>query len=178
MRLLDRRQVEWKRLALLVDAAQDVVQPLDDSGLDLWPSSQRPKLQLKRQRQGPGEARHGDAVLLDEEAVLVDENRRDGSLLFAAFALSLPEGLGDLCLDLPSRQTDIVDQMGIGLRHLLKFPANAYSLAPGRDNASQRRQAVVPTRHFRRPHGRSRPRCLMRGRRKGRSIVHGTLHMV
>ena len=87
--------------------------------------------------------------------------------VFAAFASSLPEGLGDLCLDLPSRQTDIVDQMGIVLRLLLKFPAKAYPPAPGRDNASQGRQAVAPTRHFRQPHGRSRPRCLMRGRRKG-----------
>ena len=62
----------------------------------------------------------------------------------AAFALSLPEALGDLFLDLPSRQTDIVDQMGIVLRQLLKFPAKAHLLAPGRDSASQGRQAVVP----------------------------------
>ena len=46
------------------------------------------------------------------------------SSVFAAFALSLPEGqLGDFFLDLPTRQTDIVDQMRIGLRDSLEFPA-------------------------------------------------------
>jgi hypothetical protein len=94
------------------------------------------------------------------------------------FALALPEGLGDFRLDLPSRQTDIVDQMGIGLRHLPKFPAKAYPPKPGRDDASQRRRAVVAARHFRRFHGRSRPRCPRRCRSKGGSIVHGNLHMV
>src|SRR5919108_4096789 len=76
--------------------------------------------------------------------------------------LSLPEALGDLCLDLASRQTDVVDQMGIGLRHSLELPAEAYPLAPCHDDALQSRQAVVPARQFRRL-------------REG-SIVHGNLH--
>ena len=100
--------------------------------------------------------------------------RRSG--VFAPLAGVVPEGPGDLFLGLAFRQADIVDQMGIVLRHLLEFPAKAYPLAPGRDNASQARQAVAPTRHFRRLHRCSRPRCLTRGRRE--DIVHGNLHMV
>jgi hypothetical protein len=89
----------------------------------------------KQDRQIPANASAGEPLLHAET----------GDPMLLQHSLILPDGLGYLCLDLPSRQTDIVDQMGIGLRHLLKFPAKAFPLVPGRYNASQGRQAVVST---------------------------------
>jgi hypothetical protein len=86
----------------------------------------------------------------------------------------LPERLDDLCLDLGSRQADILNQMGIVPGHLLELQANAFPIFPGRNDASQGRQVVATARSCGLPYGRSWLRCLM----QSESMVHGNLHMV
>ena len=102
----------------------------------------------------------------DHRPLIVEPNAGAAIRCLAAFALSCQKGLAISASTCRLVRPISSIKWGLAFDICVEFPAKAFPLAPGRDNASQGRQAVVPTRHFRQLLGHCLPRCLMRGRRR------------